>query len=271
MINLGRQKFRPWHGLLFICVFISFFSLLPVKTLADGTIRNFKAKGTLQPGMVVSLVKGSKDTLQALPANSTQLAYGVVVDPSNVPLTVGKSPGQVYAASSGTFLVLVSTQNGAVKSGDYLSASSIGGVAAAATVEQPVVLGRALQDFKGGSAAIFSVNGSAVGEVLASISPGNNPKAITLANVPSSLKKVSNTIAGKNVSALRIYGAVLILMIGLAIAGILLLGGIRHGMSAIGRNPLSRKSIYKSLIQVMIVVVLVFIASLMGIYILLKL
>ena len=235
------------------------------------TISGYKAKGNLQPAMLASLVPGSKDTVQVLPAKSPQQVLGVVIDPSDVPLTTRSPTSQIYVASTGSYPVLVSNQNGSIKSGDYIAVSTIDGVAAKARPDQALVIGRALQDFKAGSSTIFNAgDNSAVGKILAQIQPGSNPNVQSDVGIPSTLRRVGRSIAGKNVSALRIFGSVTVLFIGILTAGFLLLGGIRSALYAIGRNPLSRKSIYRGLAQVLVVSILVFVASLMGIYILLK-
>jgi len=266
---LGRLS---WPLKILVLLTVVAVVLAPAKIAADGIIKSFKPKTSMQPGILVSLVKDSKDTVEILPANNAQKVYGVVVDPSDVPLTIRKSDVQVFVASTGNFPVLVSNQNGPIKNGDPISSSSTDGVAAKANLTQQYIIGRALADFNGGSSTIFKTSdGSSAGIILAQIAPGINPQAKTDVGIPSNLRKISNSIAGKNVSALRIYGAVLVLFLGIIAAAILLLGGIKSGIGAIGRNPLSRKSIIKSLIQVVIVVGLVFVASLMGIYLLLKL
>jgi len=47
--------------------------------------------------------------------------------------------------------------------------------------------------------------------------------------------------------------------------------GIRSGMIAVGRNPLSKKSIIRSLIQTVIAGLIIFLAGVFAVYLLLKL
>jgi hypothetical protein len=56
-----------------------------------------------------------------------------------------------------------------------------------------------------------------------------------------------------------------------AVSGSLIYSGIRSGMIAIGRNPLSKKSIVRGIIQVVIVGLIIFLVGVFGVYLLLKL
>jgi hypothetical protein len=89
--------------------------------------------------------------------------------------------------------------------------------------------------------------------------------------IPAPLKRFGQAVAGKNVSALRIYASILFFIITAAIAFGVLWAGVRNGMISIGRNPLSKKSIMGGLVQVIIVAFGVFIVGMVGVYLLLKL
>jgi uncharacterized BrkB/YihY/UPF0761 family membrane protein len=68
--------------------------------------------------------------------------------------------------------------------------------------------------------------------------------------LPSSLSKTANSLANKQVSAARIYLGSFILLVSIVIASNLLYSGVRSGMTAVGRNPLAKKAIWRSLVQV---------------------
>ena len=240
--------------------------------IADAIVRSFDAKGNLQPGWVVSLSKDSETTVELAPSKDTERIYGVVIDPSSAPLTVQKEAQQVFAANSGDFPVLVSTQSGDIHSGDYLTLSKTDGIAAKAGSDDQFILGRALEDFSGGSATIvYASDGSALGRITAQLAPGKNPLLRESASVPQPLLHASESLVGKPVSALRIYSALAVLIIAVLIAAVLLWSGIRSAMVAIGRNPLSRHSIMRGLLQVILAAASVLIIGIIGVYLLLKL
>ena len=56
-----------------------------------------------------------------------------------------------------------------------------------------------------------------------------------------------------------------------AVSGALIYSGVRSGMIAIGRNPLSKKSILRGIVQVIIVAITIFLIGIFGVYLLLKL
>lgn len=238
---------------------------------ADTIVHSFFSQGNLQPGWVVALSKSSNDTVIAAPANDTNRIYGVVIDPNSAPLTVQKQNEQIFVTNSGNYPVLVSTQNGAIKSGDYISLSQTDGIGAKATNKQDFILGRALEGFSGGSAAIVYANdGSALGRISVQIAPTKNPLIKDTAGVPTPLRNLGETVAGKPVAVLRIYAALSVILISALISAILLWGGIRSAMISIGRNPLSKHSIMRSLTQVAAASALVLVIGLFGVYLLLK-
>ncbi len=250
----------------------SIFLCLPLHSLADTIVKGFKSKTTLQPGLIVSLTKGSNDTVELTPGSDASRIYGVVIDPSQAPVTVQKTGEQAFVATGGNYPVLVSTENGAISSGDYLSMSSINGIAARADSDQPVVIGRAVEGFDGKSGVIFSADGGiAVGRVTLSIVPGKNPLVKNENAIPAPLKRFGQAIAGKNVSSARIYASLIVFAVTAIIAISVLWVGIHSGIIAIGRNPLSKNSILQSLLQVVTTAILVFVIGIFGVYLLLRL
>ena len=252
--------------------FLAGFLAFGVIVSAETIVNSFDAQGNLQPGWVVALSQTSDTTVELAPANDQSRIYGVVIDPSAAPLTVQKQAQQVFVVTSGNYPVLVSTQNGNITAGDYLSISRTDGIAAKASSSQGYVIGRALDSFSGGGTTIVYANdGSAVGRITAQITPGKNPLLKEAAAVPGPLLKVGESIAGKPLSALRIYSALAVFAVAGLIAAVMLWGGIRNAMVAIGRNPLSRHSIMRGLIQVVLAATSVLIIGLLGVYLLLKL
>lgn len=266
-INLKRRT-----G-FFIAVLLLFSFVIPsLHASADTIVRGFSAKGSIQPGMLVALDKSASDTVEVAPANDPSKIFGVVIDPSQAPVTVQKQGQQVFVATGGSYAVLVNTENGAIKPGDYISVSSVNGIGTKASNNQPLVLGKAIEPFDGKSGIITTdSSGAAIGRIIVNIIPGKNPLVKDSVAIPAPLKRFGEAIAGKNISAIRIYAAMAFFLVTAAVAFGVLWAGIRNGMIAIGRNPLSRKTITKSLIQVIVMAFLVFIVGMIGVYLLLKL
>jgi len=88
--------------------------------------------------------------------------------------------------------------------------------------------------------------------------------------IPSPLRRVGESIAGKPVTALRIYSALAIFILSALMAASLLWVSVRSSITAIGRNPLSHHSIFRGMSQAIVIAVLVFIIGMFGVYLLLR-
>jgi multisubunit Na+/H+ antiporter MnhB subunit len=92
----------------------------------------------------------------------------------------------------------------------------------------------------------------------------------TRPNLPNFLITAGQTVANRPVSESRVYISLVILGISAVIAGSMLYAGIRSSIISIGRNPLSKRSIIRSLIQVTLTSLIVFIIGLFAVYLLLR-
>ena len=244
--------------------------LVSGNALADTIVRGFNGQGKIDPGSVVALVASDKNTDELAPSGDPTRIYGVVVEQSAAPVTVQQSGQNVFVATSGAYPVLVSTENGSIAAGDYLSMSSSDGIAARIK-GQTYVVGRAAQNFDGKTGSVGSgKDGSVVGKISVQVAPGKNPLLREDTAVPTVLRKLGESIAGKPLSASRIYAALGIFVLTATVAFSLLWVGVRSGMIAIGRNPLSKHSIMQNLAQVIVASTIVFVGGLFGIYLFLR-
>jgi hypothetical protein len=176
--------------------------------------------------------------------------------------------------------VLVSTQNGPLKAGDYITISAIDGIGMKAGSKEQFIIGRALGDFDGsinkvGTSKVKSSDGKSIdvtiGRVQADVLVAGNPLLKPEeANVPEVLRKAAEAVAGKPVNAVRIYMGLFVFIVSTIIAGILMYGGVRSAIISIGRNPLGKKSIIRGMFQVIITGLIVFISGVFGVYLLLR-
>jgi hypothetical protein len=202
-----------------------------------------------------------------------------VVGSSEASFILAEEQQKVYVASGGKFEVLVSDQNGSIASGDFVAVSSITGIGMRSDELQPIIVGTAIDAFDGSLKLSETVIKDAagndktirIGRILVDIAVGKNPKAKTTTNLPGFLKNASELIAGKPVSPLRVYLALAVLVVTAMISGAIIYSGVRSSMVAIGRNPLSKKSILRGLLQVIIVSMIIFVTGVFGVYLLVKL
>lgn len=255
-----------------VLLFLALFSLgsLPARAAnSNNFVEGFSSKDTLQPGLIVALDSSGTKAVKAAPANKEDSIYGVVVDPSDAPLTLNGQGAQVFVATSGIYRVLVSTLNGAISPGDYISMSSINGIGAKATPVQATTLGQAESGFDGHSNVITSNGGQAIGQIYVNIAVQRNPYANN-DPVPVFLKRLAVSLANKPVPVVRIYTALIIFIISVIAAMTILWSGIRSSLVSLGRNPLSRHTILGGMYKVIFTGLSVFAIGLAGVYLLLK-
>ena len=248
-----------------------------------GSTQQYTADGTYNTGTIVQLT--SKDANRVTVATQAQLQnmFGVTIDQNQLPITMsnGTTANQVYVATSGTYNVLVSTQGGAIVSGDYVTLSSINGVAMKAGTEEKTVFGRANGSFDGkgntlGTSTLKDSSGAsrtvALGMVPVTINIQRNPNIkSTKANLPDQLQRIGQAIAEKEVSPVRIYLSMAIAAVSIIAAIVILYAGIRNSVISIGRNPMSKKSIFRALIEIILTAAVILIIGLFAVYLLLKL
>lgn len=247
-------------------------------------IQGYSASAPLNVGSIVVLDGKSSHAVALATEAQEQNMFGVVVDRAQLPLTLsgGSVKNETYVAVSGTYNVLVSTQNGAIKSGDYIALSSVDGVGMHADTKQKTVLGRAQGAFDGtgvtlGETTLKDSTGKSdkivkLGMVPVTIDVKRNPNIkSTKVDVPKFLERLGQQIAEHTVSPIRIYMSLAIVAASIIIALIMLYSGVKSAIIAIGRNPMSKKSIFRALAQVILTALIVLIVGLFAVYLLLKL
>jgi hypothetical protein len=259
---------------------------LPAATGGGGAVQGYAADSALQIGTVVQLAGGGTTKVAAATSKNLGGMYGVVVDPHELSLTVSNATlaNEASVASSGTYKALVSSQNGTIKQGDYLTMSAIDGVIMKAGTyeDQPMVFGRAAGSFDGknntlGNATLKDTTGAtdrtvAIGLIPVTISIQRNPnQKSTKTNLPPVLQKIGQAVAEKPIGPLRMYLSIAITGLSIIVAITTLYSGVRNSIISIGRNPLSKKSIFRGLLEIILTAFLILIIGLFAVYLLLKL
>lgn len=263
-------------GLVLISI-ISFAHPLAAQTVTQG----YGSDEVLQRGMLVSLKEGDSTKVEPADSGNIKRLHGLVVNPNDAPVTLSNESQKNFVATVGRYEALVSDENGTIKQGEYITVSSVRGIGKRTDVKSSTVIGKALVDFDGKTDILSTTelkdNGGVtqqvhIGRIALDIGIGANPLAKPEdVNLPGFLKKATESVAQKTVSPARVYLSLAILLASIAIAGSMLYAGVRSSMISIGRNPLSKQSISKSLIQVVITSFIVFIIGIFGVYLLLKL
>ncbi len=248
-----------------------------------GNVQSYTATRAVDYGAIVELVNQETKEVKIASKDQLQSMFGVVVDPQQLPVRVSSGiANETYVAVSGTYNVLVSTQGGDIAPGDYVTLSSISGIGMKAGTEEESVFGRAVAGFNSssasrGSAEIKDVDGNLImtvqlGSIPVTIEIQKNPnEKSTKARVPEALERIGQAIAEKEVSAIRIYISLAITAISLVTALVVLYTGVRSSIISIGRNPMSKKSILRALLQIILTSFLILVIGLFAVYLLLRL
>ena len=235
----------------------------------------------LQSGLIVRLKDADTSKVTPLKLSEVDKMHGVVVDSNDAAVTLSADGQKAFVSTAGRHDVLVNTQAGEIKAGDYIALSALAGVGMKAGDKDIMVVGKALADFGEGSVVVGTtkIKDSAggqrevkMGRIAVDITVSKNPLLKSREpDLPEFLQKVSEAVAGKPVSAVRVYIGLVVFVLTTLVAASLLYGGIRSSMISMGRNPLGKKLILKGMIQVVVSGLIIFIVGLFGVYLILKL
>jgi len=230
-------------------------------------------------GSLVSRNEDNDTLVDGANLDNLNRLFGVVVRSDESAVTLTTDTAGVYVSTTGRFEVIISTIGGDIQTGDYITASSISGIGMKAGTSQELVIGQALQDFDTtnsdqilGTTTAKTADGTSydvvIGRVLADLDVKRNPRLSQSA--PELIVRFSELIAGKPVSLLRVYAAMAVLLVSAGLGGSMLYAGIRSAFVAIGRNPLSKKSVMRGMLQVVATSLAIFLSGFFAIYLILK-
>jgi hypothetical protein len=265
-------------GVILMSTLLLFSSVVSAQTITQGY--DIETNVNLQRGMVVALKEDDPKKVEAINNSAAKRIHGVVVGSGDSSFILAEDTQKVYVASGGKFEVLVSDQNGVINPGDFISLSAVSGIGMKSDEFQEIVLGKAIDSFDGKNKKLSEVTikdaqGNdrtlSVGRILVDIAIIRNPILKSTASLPSFLRDASEYVAGKPVNPIRVYLSMAVLFSAAAVAAALIYSGVRSGMIAIGRNPLSKRSIIRGIIQVILVAISIFLIGIFGVYLLLKL
>ena len=253
--------------------------------LAQDVAQGYLSDKPIQLGIVVQQKPGDPSRVQPLSQESEEEMLGVVVAPNDAPVSISNNDDeeQIYVATYGEYDVLVSSQNGPISVGDTIAVSALDGVGMKSDDSRASILGKATEAFDGKSkvqstARLKNSLGGTQTVALARIkvnvnvahNPAYNPPVTAPDGVPSFLAEAAEIVTDKPVGALRIYASLAVLVLAIIIAGILLFSGVRTSMTAIGRNPLAKKSIMRNLLQLILIAMIILTIGVIAVYLLLK-
>lgn len=261
---------------LLALVFLSQNSIVNAQTITQG----YSSDQTIQRATIVSLVLDNAKKVEPASLDNDERMHGVVVSQNDAAFTLSSDEEKTFVATKGRFEAFVSNENGVIQAGDYITISRVAGIGMKAGEKEPYVVGKAVENFDGETNVLSTTEIDdagqqkkvAIGRIQVDIGVAGNPLLKpTRANLPGFLQKAAETIAGKSpVNPIRVYISIFILIVASAVSGILLYSGVKSSLISIGRNPLSKKSITRSLLQVIMTSIIILLLGIFGVYLLLR-
>ena len=245
-----------------LCGLLTVVAATTVAQAAEDTkniSRSYNATKDIRGGSLVSLVKGSADTIEATNTENSARLVGVTVASDASLIAVDPDEDKVQVAMSGVTTAMVSNVNGAIKTGDRIAVSPFSGIGMKA-LGKGYIVGSALEDFNAaanGSAMqkVTDKNGDtksiAIGYIQINLTPRYDSSAKDELN---GLQEYVETLTGRVVSMPRIIISAIVAAVTIIGAGVLLYASIYGSIMSIGRNPLARQSILSALSKVLIMI-----------------
>ena len=267
MVSRRKPSVDSYTGRNLILLGFLLFSILILDvgfSLAATVGEEFTSDQILEKGSLVSLSQDNPKKVELATVSNSEYLIGVVNESDSNVVTYAKNSGEVKVSVSlaGETEVFVSDANGEIKKGEFIGASWLEGVGMKSiTNDKQKLLGVAVEDFSLSDSSNYGV-----------IDTSNGPKDINIDTVTvrlfdkegsEELTKVGglegflSSLAGKEVSFLKVMAGSLIFLMSVVVAGFFASSSIRGSFVSIGRNPMASASIYRSLLHVTMVSVIV--------------
>jgi hypothetical protein len=277
LIKISRfRRFGFDYVTALFCVVI-FAVLLPFGAGATQQItQSYATDGEITIGSIVSIKNSTNDTVVLANNNNVGNMMGVVVNPTNSVLSVtSDQKNSAEVATSGVLQVLVSDINGAIASGDQVTASPIDGVGMKASQNVRVIgiAQSALNSTNGSKESYTDKDGVKksvlIGQIPLQVAVSYYFKEPDKTIVPAAIQNIANTLAGKPVSTLPILISIAIFIITIVVVVSIVFAMVRSSIISVGRNPMSQSAIYRDLIQLSALVMAILAVGMISIYLVL--
>jgi hypothetical protein len=277
---MRRQTSSTQSGVHLFGAIIVIIGVMSAHAAASGALsQGFPASDTsLMPGTLVSLqATASGTTVKKATSDHAAQLVGVVANKPLVALDDTNNQ-QLQVVTSGVTPAVVSDINGSVKAGDKITASPLEGIGMKALTSSEVI-GTAesnLSNSKTTAKTITDINGKASVVHIGTISVQVGvtyyivPRDGLSSIIPAPLINLANSIAGKDLSAMRVLIGFSTLLAGFLIAGIMLQTAVRSGIISLGRNPLAHGILRQGLIDVFVTSVVILLITIAVFYLILK-
>ena len=229
----------------------------------------------LKTGMVASFSDNSTTSgsyVERATSNNSDSFAGIVVKVDDSAVTVSNRTDTVFVADSGTVKAFVSDINGVPSKGDQLVISPLKGILMKKTINDTKERIVAVSNSEFGQATntqqtVRSEDGEKITQVQQLEVAIRKDQQNNSNSDKSAIEELIFAITGKQVRLIRLVIAMTILFIILIVVGSIVYGAVSSSITAVGRNPLSRKSVYKQLAQTGALTLMILLFGIAGIYV----
>jgi len=216
-------------------------------------------------GSIVSLDTKKPDSVLLSNRDNGANLVGVIVPPKDSLLAINGAQGKVQVATTGVAQVLVTTLNGDIKVGDQVGVSPFSGFGMKADGTGSSILGLSQTTFGASSRgaskqSVTDKNGKQsdvyIGLVTINVSVGIDNTSKNGAQL-NALQKVVKSFTGKTISTFRIVMAMAVGIVSTVALVTLIYASIFGSIISIGRNPLAKFAILRSLLIVVAMAMLI--------------
>lgn len=220
------------------------------------TAQGYSSNTVLSDGALVSTTPSDSRKVESANSKNRDRLLGIVVKPDDALVIFSSGSNQVQVVTSGTAIIQVTAANGDVHLGDPLTVSPISGVAMLATSGGKIV-GYAQEDFiPNGSGQkkveLTDEKGQKKTVVVGTVNAKIGVTDWTSSSEPNStilngLRSFIGGAVGRPVTNTQALMAVAVIVLALTASGIILFSAVSSSIHSIGRNPLSKGIIRRSL------------------------
>jgi hypothetical protein len=253
-------------------------TLSPTNAASANISHSYSATGNIPNGSIVSLELNKTGYVQLANTSNASRLLGVALNSKDSLLAVDPTSGSVQVAINGTVNTLVSTVNGSIKVGDQISASPFNGIGMETSPGMRII-GIAQTAFGNNTQAtteqVKDKSGKShqikVGYIRLSISVGTNSAGGGGGSGQANfLQKLIKSLTGRTISVIRILLSIMVACISLISLITLIYASIYGSIVSIGRNPLAKHAVFRTLTSVMVMALLTIAIASVTIYYLLR-
>jgi hypothetical protein len=228
-------------------------SLAPAAASSANISHSYESNQQIPNGSLVSLSKAKSSFVELANFDNGPQLIGISVGSDDSLLAVEATSGKAQIATSGTATALVSDLNGNIEVGDQVSVSPFNGIGAKA-ITGAYSIGQAQTAFNADDHGTRQVrvtdkNGKQkqlnVGYIRINIAvsapSGDGSESL------NALQKIAKSLTGHTVSTTRVVISLIIALVTLMALVTLIYASIYGGIISIGRNPLAKYAIFRTL------------------------